>query len=189
MLVTILGNKKAISLNVVFIAVYYLFYSLITQTTFITSSTDFSIRILDDWYNKIFSVRAFPNYEPIGAINLGPLFITLPVPTMLIGLAISSLMSINMSISVYSWTNPKCRINPVSGILSSLPAFFSGLACCAPVFLITLGSSAFTTLFIDVFPFLIPIAFLFLILSIAWSLNRLDSNFNISEMKIVSTQV
>jgi hypothetical protein len=186
MLKTILGSKKAISLNIAFITIYYLFYSIITQTTFITDRFNFSILILDDWYNKLFDVRAFPNYEPIGVIELGPLFITLPIPTMIIGLAIAALMGINLSISVYSWTNPKCRVNPVSGFLSSLPAFFSGLACCAPIFLVTLGSATFTTLFIDIFPFLIPFAFIFLILSILWSLNRLDANFNISNINLVN---
>lgn len=182
----ILFNKKAISLNIIFISIFLIFYSFATQIIYINPvNSEFSIYILDDWHNKLFLVRAFPNFEPIGYITFGQFFITLPIPTLMLGIFISTLVSINMSVSVYSWTNSKCRINPATGFASSLPAFLTGFACCSPIFIISLGSSALSTVFIEIFPLLIPVTLLMLILSLFWSLMKLDKNFKIVENPII----
>ncbi|MHA2365378.1 MAG: hypothetical protein ACXAC7_15575 [Candidatus Hodarchaeales archaeon] len=172
---------------------FFIFYLYTTQLiSFTTINFPFAITIVSEWQDKIFRVRAFPNYEPIILFTWGPIFLLIPIPNLFLAVIISVLASLNLTLSVFSITAPTaCRINPANGILSALPAFLTGFACCSPVFLIGLGifSASITLFFIEILPFFIPFSLIGLMLSLFWSSWRLGKkNQNILNINYIVTE-
>lgn len=81
-----------------------------------------------------------------------------------LGLGLSVLVGLNLTLTYLLWTQPKaCGIGESSpGILASLPAVLSGTACCGPVVLIVLGIQASSVL-LTAFRFLLPVAVIMLV--------------------------
>lgn len=158
----------------VLIALAYLgIYSLITGI--LTLSLDdwsFSIVILDNWPDLIFRVRTPFNWEPIGLLTLGPVNVFLALPNMIFGLVVGILVGANFSVSTYTYrARTICNLNPASSVISAVPALLTGVACCGPTLLISLGiaSATVTIAFVSILPFLFPLALFGLVLSLTWS--------------------
>ncbi|MHA1964570.1 MAG: hypothetical protein ACXACG_14390 [Candidatus Thorarchaeota archaeon] len=163
----------------VLIALIYLgLYSIITGLLVLNvDNWGFSIMILDNWPNLIFRVRTPFNWEPIGLLTLGPVNVFLAVPNIIFGLFIGILVGANLSISTYTYrARTVCNLNPASSVLSAVPALLTGVACCGPTLLISLGiaSATVTIAFVSILPFLFPLALIGLLLSLTWSGRKLS---------------
>ena len=106
-------------------------------------------------------------WEPIAVIQFPGLQWFLSPLNLLLGLLIATLFLINLQLYFALKRNPKlCRLDqkPRNPLLRILPAFLTGLACCAPAFLIPLASLAgsFTLFFIKARIFFVPLTLLFL---------------------------
>ena len=167
-------KMRSYRIMAVLIAVVYLIvYSLITGLiTLNLNEWGLSIMILDNWPNLIFRVRTPFNWEPIGVLSLGPVNVFLAIPNMIFGLVIGVLVGVNISISTYTYrARTVCNLNPASSVISAVPALLTGVACCGPTLLISLGiaSATVTIAFVSILPFLFPLALIGLVLSLTWS--------------------
>jgi hypothetical protein len=159
----------AVLIAVVYLIVYSLITGLITLNL---NEWGLSIMILDNWPNLIFRVRTPFNWEPIGVLSLGPVNVFLAIPNMIFGLVIGVLVGVNISISTYTYrARTVCNLNPASSVISAVPALLTGVACCGPTLLISLGiaSATVTIAFVSILPFLFPLALIGLVLSLTWS--------------------
>ena len=103
------------------------------------------------------------------AIVRTPLFTLLVSPfNMLMGLVISFLVALNLTLSWVAWRQPRaCSVNGATGTVGLLPALLAGGACCAPTILLVLGIQATATLMTAV-QWMIPLAFVLLLGSLVW---------------------
>ena len=156
---------------------YLLLYLLATGVLVVSSTPHpFDVQISEQWPALIFRQRTPFNWEPIGLLSLGWIQVFLAVPNIVFGLAIAALVGVNIAVSAYTYTARKvCRINPSSSILAAAPAFLTGIACCGPTLLLSLGiaSTAVTVAFVAVLPVLLPLALIGLLGSMLWSGRKL----------------
>lgn len=106
-------------------------------------------------------------WEPIALVQFPGLQWFLSPLNILLGLAIAFLFMVNLLIYFALRRNPKlCRFDekPRNPLLRILPAFLTGLACCAPAFLIPLASLASSSIvfFVQARIIFIPLTFVFL---------------------------
>ncbi len=173
---------------------YIIFYFWATNILVFRSSTDVFLRISENWSELLFRERAPFNWEPVGILSLGPVQLFLAVPNILFGIMVSLLIGINLAISYYTYKyRTLCRINPSQSMALSVPSLLTGIACCGPSILLSLGiaSVAGTVALVSLLPFLLPLALTGLVLSIAWSGYRLEKaeSSNESEKGIDVTKV
>lgn len=170
---SILGIRSYRILVVLIAIVYLGVYSVITGILVLTSGDwGFSLLILDNWPDLIFRVRTPFNWEPIGLLTLGPVSVFVAVPNMIFGLIIGIFVGANISVSIYTYrARTVCNLNPASSVISAVPALLTGVACCGPTLLISLGiaSATVTIAFVSILPFLFPLALLGLVMSLTWS--------------------
>ncbi|MHA2359515.1 MAG: hypothetical protein ACXAB5_04535 [Candidatus Thorarchaeota archaeon] len=170
---SVLGERSYRWLTILIALVYLGLYSFITQLVVLgTESFGFGVVILDNWMNLIFRARAPFNWEPIGYIALGNVRIFLAIPNLIFGLIVGLLVGANLAISTYTYrARTVCNLNPSSSIFSAIPALLTGIACCGPTFLLSLGiaSASVTIAFLTILPFLFPLAIFGLVISLTWS--------------------
>ena len=167
-------SEKSYRWLTILIALGYLgLYSFITQLiVFGPEDFGFGVMILDNWVNLIFRSRAPFNWEPIGFIALGNVRIFLAIPNLIFGLIVGFLVGANLSVSTYTYrARTVCNLTPTSSIFSAIPALLTGIACCGPTFLLSLGiaSASVTIAFLTILPFLFPLAIFGLVISLTWS--------------------
>lgn len=145
------------------------------------------MEIVDDWTGKIFRERVPFVWEPIATMYVLSFAFFVSIPNLILGILLSTLVGLNFSVSFFSYSLPKiCRINPSKTLSITLPSLLTGFACCAPTFIIALGSATagLTTLFISVRPIFMPISFLILTFSLIWSLNKIRNILQKYQLKL-----
>jgi len=155
--------------------VFYLAITGILTINFETSS--FDLFVSENWMILILRERAPFNWEPIGLLSIGILDIYLAIPNIIFGSIVGIFVGINIAISAYTYkTRNMCKINPSSSVLTAVPALLTGVACCGPTFLLSLGvaSATLSIAFVSILPLLFPAAIIGLILSLFWSGWRLS---------------
>ncbi len=167
-------NERTYRWLTILIALGYLgLYSFITQLIVLgPEDFGFGVMILDNWVNLIFRSRAPFNWEPIGFIALGNVRIFLAIPNLIFGLIVGLLVGANISVSTYTYrARTVCNLTPSSSLFSAIPALLTGVACCGPTFLLSLGiaSASLTIAFLTILPFLFPLAIFGLVASLTWS--------------------
>ncbi len=172
-------NERTYRWLTILIALGYLgLYSFITQLIVLgPEDFGFGVMILDNWVNLIFRSRAPFNWEPIGFIALGNVRIFLAIPNLIFGLIIGLLVGANLSVSTYTYrARTVCNLTPTSSLFSAIPALLTGVACCGPTFLLSLGiaSASVTIAFLTILPFLFPLAIFGLVTSLTWSGRKLS---------------
>lgn len=160
---------------------YLLFYLIATGVlVFATNPRPLGIQISSQWPELLFRQRAPFNWEPIGLISLGFVQIFLSLPNIGFGVFIAALVGVNIAVSAYTyWMRNTCRINPSTSVLAAAPALLTGVACCGPTILISLGlaSATVTVAFVTILPFLLPLALVGLIASLLWSGRKLNQAY------------
>ena len=167
-------NTRTYRISTILIATFYLvIYSLITGILVISlNDAGVSLLIVENWPSLIFRTRTPFNWEPIGILSLGGVQIFLALPNMIFGLIVGILVGANISVSIYTYrARNVCKIDPTKSVAVAIPALLTGVACCGPTFLLSLGiaSASVTIAFVSVLPFLFPIALAGLALSLIWS--------------------
>ncbi len=179
----ILKDKKAKRTGLLVGIIYFLFYLYsIGNITIIEMPEMLSFRVIEDWQDKIFKPIAPFLWEAIAVLYVyRGLTIFLSVPNLILAFLLASLVLLNIAVAVYSYSLSRvCQLRPgYKGILGFIPSLFSGLTCCVPTFLITLGPAlaSFTVLFIEVRQFLIPASFILMILGLIWGIKRIPPEF------------
>jgi hypothetical protein len=80
-------------------------------------------------------------YEPIARLDLWVVRYLFSLLSLLFSLAVSILVGLNLALSLLAISQPRsCRMEPVSVILSSVPALLAGSTCCAQSYFYYLGS-------------------------------------------------
>jgi len=176
-----LSTKRSKIILLVTSVAYLLFYFVVTGLLFLGGSGSFSVFVSESWLSLILRERTPFNWEPIGFISLGAITIFLAIPNIIFGVITAGLVGANISVSAYTYTaRTMCRINPSQSVLSAVPALLTGVACCGPTLLLSLGiaSATLTVAFVSFLPFLFPLALLGLITSLFWAGWRISKSLN-----------
>jgi hypothetical protein len=134
----------------------------------------FDILVVADPLSRLTRSLGFLSFEPVARVNAGPLTLLVAPPNVLLGLAIATLVGVNLAVSYLAWRSPAaCGIGGGAGAVAGLPALLSGAACCGPVVLIALGIQA-TGLLLAAFELLLPAAAVLLVGSLLYVGRRVD---------------
>ena len=137
---------------------YPLFYLVALGHLAATGDGGLEVSVVADPLARAFTARGPFNYEPVAAVNVGPLFVLVSPLNLLIGGLLALLVAANVAVAVVSWRAPAAcgadvRTGPLAGVLGLL----SGATCCGPALLFLLGIQATGTL-VSAFGVLVPIA-------------------------------
>ena len=160
---------------------YFLFYLVVTGIITFSSQGTFNLFISDSWPSLILRERTPFNWEPIGFLSIGFITFFLAIPNIVFGILTAVLVGANISVSAYTYSARKtCKINPSQSVLAAVPALLTGVACCGPTFLLSLGiaSATVTVAFVSVLPFLFPIALIGLVGALFWAGWRINKSFS-----------
>lgn len=125
----------------------------------------FSARSLTSWIDPAFVLYVSD------AVVLAPSF-----PAIVTVLVLGALVSVNGAMAVEAFVRrpPACATGGGPWwIAAALPSFLASFSCCAPTVLLLLGAGAAGAV-ISVIPFVVPVAAVLLLGSLAWSANRLE---------------
>lgn len=157
---------------------YLIFYLVATGVLVFTANPlPTGVQISSQWPELIFRQRTPFNWEPIGLVSLGFVQLFLALPNIAFGVLIAFLVGVNIAVSAYTYSvRNVCRINPSSSVLAAAPALLTGVACCGPTLLISLGlaSATVTVAFVSILPLLLPLALAGLVASLLWSGRKLN---------------
>lgn len=129
--------------------------------------------VVEGWSHLLFRARAPFLFEPIGIVNLGPFRLFLSIPNILIGAILAALVALNSAVSYYSFRALGLRgAKGFASLLGTIPAILSGAACCAPTLILVLGLQLTATL-AAFWSWFVPLSFVLLVGSLAWSLRRI----------------
>ncbi|MHA1959488.1 MAG: hypothetical protein ACW99U_04625 [Candidatus Thorarchaeota archaeon] len=157
---------------------YLGFYFIITGFVAVfNTAAPFEFFINENWPALIFRERAPFNWEPIGFISLGYVQFFLAIPNIIFGGIVAALVGLNLSASAYTYLNrTTCRVDPSKSVLAAVPALLTGVACCGPSLLLSLGiaSASVTVAFVSILPFMFPLALIGLVGSLLWTGKKLS---------------
>lgn len=158
--------------------VYGIFYYSSIGYLYIESHA-YGIITVSDFGRFLFKTRAPFLWEPTLRVYTGVgLTLDFSVFNMLITLFLIGIVFLNIALLITSINMPKiCRIGSKSGtVVSMIPAFFSGFACCAPTFVIlwvgVFGGVA--TSLLAVLRWALPLAIVLLCISAWQGLRKLN---------------
>jgi hypothetical protein len=172
---------------------YLVFYLVATSVlVFTVNPLPVGIQISSQWPELLFRQRTPFNWEPIGLVSLGVVQLFLALPNIAFGVLIAVLVGVNIAVSAYTYSvRNVCRINPSSSVLAAAPALLTGVACCGPTLLISLGlaSATVTVAFVSILPFLLPLALVGLVGSLFWSGRKLNQAYTpeVSSLSVTIT--
>lgn len=138
-------------------------------------SVGFDLLVVNEPLSRTFeSAPGAYIHEPIALVDLWILRLLFSPLNVLLGLAISVLVGLNLALSYLAVTQPKsCGVGATTGVFASVPALLAGSACCAPVLFIVLGITASSTL-LTLFTWLLPIAVGLLLVSLIYLAGKID---------------
>jgi hypothetical protein len=116
----------------------YLIIYLITLGNITYGGQTFSVATVE--WTRMFKRSGNLTFEPIIRVIVPYLTILVSPINILIGLIISGLVGLNLTVTILAFRQPKaCNFNRTAGVLASLPALLAGGACCAPTIVLILG--------------------------------------------------
>lgn len=145
--------------------IYFLIYLFSIGDLSISQITKTNIIVSKNIIDILFRSTGYFRFEPIVKIQFFVfIYLFSPINTFF-SLMLSGLVGLNISFLYIGIKQPKiCKIN-YKGFLASIPALFSGTACCGPILFIILGIQA-TGLLISLFQLLLPTSIILLIISL-----------------------
>lgn len=165
--------------------VYVLLYLLALGDIDISTSGRFgrfatipSAELLPGWEDRLFAERAPFLYEPVATVYLlSQLAFFVSVGNIVLGSALGLLLTLNVAVAIYAGTRVEsCRRRVYTPALGVLPTFLMSFACCAPAFLLALGTNvaaAILPVFIPLRIFVFPLALALMTAMLLWSGRRL----------------
>lgn len=169
-------KQTSLSISIVYGLLYYYSIGLIR----FKSSMSFDFISVPNFVDKSFNMRAPFLWEAVARINISFLEIDISLVNIIVMLLLMTLVFLNISLLIVSIKMPKmCRIDKKSyRILSLLPAFFSGFACCAPTIVIMwvgVFGSVSTTL-LTFFRWALPFSIILLAFGVYKGISTLEFN-------------
>lgn len=176
-----LNNNPKIKRTSLIISIIYglLYYFSIGLIRF-KSTSSFNFISIPNFFEKSFSMRAPFLWEATSRLNITFIEIDISLINILVSMLLILLVFLNISLLIVSIKMPKmCRIDKKSyRILSLIPAFFSGFACCAPtiaiMWLAVFGSVSSALL--TIFRWALPVSVILLAFGVYKGLNTLEFN-------------
>lgn len=158
--------------------VYFIFYLLATQFLIFSfrlpNQPLFSFSLLPNWPELLWRQRATFIFEPIGVLQFTPYGkLLISVPNLIIALILGTLVSLNITVSYYSFR--RLALRGAKGflvLLGTIPALLSGAACCVPILILVLGLQLTASL-AAFWAWSVPLGIVILLLTLAWSLNKI----------------
>lgn len=172
----ILKDKSAVRMGFFIGLLYFILYLYSVGDISLGKNIQRGIFFLSNWKDLIFRMKNSFIWEAVGVITGKNFYIALSPLNMLLGLILSRLVFVNISIALYAKKNPKsCPLGMKTGFLGIFASFLGGFACCVPTFIIVLGPafSGLTLFFIKIRIFLIPVSFLILTWGVIWGVKRI----------------
>lgn len=122
-----------------------------------------SVETAPDWAGKLFTIRAAFAFEPAAAVYVLPqLAVFISPGDALLGVLLAFLVTANLAMSRSALSARRtCRRSAYGRFVGVLPAFMTGLACCAPTFLLLFGTgvaAAVIPVFVPLRGYLFPLA-------------------------------
>lgn len=114
--------------------------------------------------------------DPLFVLYLSDSLVISPsAPVLLTAAVLGSLIGINAAVSVEAAVRRPagCERGGAYWLGAVLPSFLASFSCCAPTILLLVGGT-FAGAVIGVVPFVVPVAVVLLLASLAWSLRRLE---------------
>ena len=113
-------------------------------------------------------------FEAVALVELGVVIWLFSPLNTLVGLAIATLVGLNLALTYLAVVQPKaCGLGATSGVFASIPALLAGSACCAPVVVLVLGIQM-SALLLTIFTWLLPVAIALLLLSLVYVAGKVD---------------
>lgn len=152
------------------ITAVYLVLFLVALQDITAGGSGFAVATAD-WSRTLERAGAV-TFEPVARITMPGVTILLSPLNVLIGLAISALVGLNLLVTYIAFRQPRaCSFNRSTGILASFPALLAGGACCAPAIILILGLQLSSAL-VTAFQVTIPVAVVLLLVSLKLILDR-----------------
>ena len=167
-------KRTSLIISVIYGLLYYFSIGLIR----IKSVSSFSFKSVPNFLVKSLSMRAPFLWEATSRVNIGVFEIDISIINILISILLILLVFFNVALLIVSIKMPKmCPIDKKSyRILSLVPAFFSGFACCAPTIVImwvALFGSVSTTL-LTFFRWALPVSIILLAFGVYKGISTLE---------------
>lgn len=152
------------------ISLVYLFIYLVSLGDITFSGGSFGVASVE--WSKMLKRSGYLTFEPIYQLSTPVLTVLLSPINLVIGTAISTLVGVNLTVTVLAFGQPSvCDFNRSVGVISSLPALLAGGACCAPVIVLIFGLQM-STLVVSISQFMIPIAIVLLVITLVLILRK-----------------
>jgi hypothetical protein len=178
LLISILTKRRFLIAALISLAAYVVLYLTAMQYLFVAApgATEslLALDVLPDWRSLAFRQRGPFLFEPIGVLHLAPLVIFISIPNLAIALALGVLVGANVAVSYYGFHGLGMRgLRGIHALIGTTPALISGAACCVPTLILVIGLQLTATL-ATVWSWLVPLSALLLIISLWWSLHRME---------------
>lgn len=113
-------------------------------------------------------------FQPVALLELGVLVWEFSPINTLLGLAIASLVGLNLAFSYLAVTQPRsCGLSTSAGVFASVPGLLAGSTCCAPVILLVFGIQA-SGILLTAFVWLLPASIALLLLTLVYVAGKVD---------------
>jgi hypothetical protein len=113
-------------------------------------------------------------FQPVALLELGVLVWEFSPINTLLGLAIASLVGLNLAFSYLAVTQPRsCGLSTSAGVFASIPGLLAGSTCCAPVILLIFGIQA-SGILLTAFVWLLPASVVLLLSTLVYVAGKID---------------
>ncbi len=178
-LLHIISQRKYLITLIISIIVYFLIYLAATRFLILSFRIEpmesfFGFKLLSNWGELIFRQRSPFLFESIGVIYIGPIKLFLSIGNFLIALVLGILVGSNISVSYFGFRSLSLRgARGFVSLIGTIPAIIGGAACCVPTLILVIGLQLTATL-AAVWSYFVPLSAVLLILSLWWSLRRIQ---------------
>lgn len=173
----ILSHKRYLISFIVLFTIFSGIYLWATELLFFDNNRTnlFNFAIDENWREFLFKERFAFLYEPIGELYV--LGITLFISfNLVLSSFLATLVGLNVVLTYYSFHALSLRgVSGAYTLMSTVPAIVSGAACCVPTLILVVGLQMTATL-AAIFPFFVPASLLLLVLSLMWSVRKINTN-------------
>ncbi len=178
-LLHIISRRRYLITLIISIIVYFLIYLAATRFLILSFRIEpmesfFGFKLLSNWGELIFRQRSPFLFESIGVIYIGPIKLFLSIGNFLIALVLGILVGSNISVSYFGFRSLSLRgARGFVSLIGTIPAIIGGAACCVPTLILVIGLQLTATL-AAVWSYFVPLSAVLLILSLWWSLRRIQ---------------
>jgi hypothetical protein len=178
-LLNIISQRRYLITGIISIIVYFIIYLAATRFLILSFRIEpmesfFGFKLLSNWTVLIFRKRSPFLFESIGVIYIGPIKLFLSIGNFLIALVLGILVGSNISVSYFGFRSLSLRgARGIVSLIGTIPAIIGGAACCVPTLILVIGLQLTATL-AAVWSYFVPLSAVLLILSLWWSLRRIQ---------------